>query len=494
MVTLAEANGGIPLTLYGVSPEELAEDVYYRRDFFELHRGSGFIDCIEGPSFHAGAVVRAIEGTDLEDLETPWGYGGPIATSHEQMRQGMWLWRQRQREAGRVAEFVRLHPFLNPLAVHDYYADIKFDRVTIAVDLSLPREQRRRVYSEGTKNRLRRAARSMTVVRLGIEHAEDFRRCYETGLDRNNALSAYYFGDDYYETILASPWATCLGGQLDGEIVSIACFLHTGIFCHYHLSGSTSDGRAKFAHYLLLDHAFDYFSEKGARLMHLGGGRTERPDDALLEFKKKFSRWRLAFYTAGAIYDPEAYAQLSTGDTRRFLNYRFSLTPRDEVGDVVLRKATIQDLTSYFQLKCDVSNIFWSGHVSPPDWRHLSAWYTALFNENMKREVFIAEMHSRVIGYAYLDDKNDHLESTLGVAASESNRARGRHLLMEMVKILRERNETRSVEAWIFKENIASVKAHEAAGFVLDSSRPTRSSNMPFVKNGNIQSCWVWRV
>lgn len=482
----------VPMTLYGITPDALMGDVYHRHDFLELHRASGYIDHIDGPTFRNGAVVRPIEGTEFEDMETPWGYGGPIATDHDAMRQGMWLWRQRQREAGRVAEFVRLHPFLNPLAVRDYYADIKFDRVTIAVDLTQSQAIRRRAYSEGTKHRLRRAAKNVSVVKLGAEHADSFQRCYVAGLDRNNALSGYYPHESYYERLLSMPWVTCFGADDGGEIVSVACFLHGQALCHYHLSGSTPVGREKLAHYILLEHAFDHFAERGQQVMHLGGGRTSRADDPLLEFKKKFSKWRIAFYTAGAIYDPEVYSQLSTGDTRRFLNYRFSLSPRDDVGDVTLRPASADDFLSYFQLKCDVSNIFWSGHDSPPEWRHLSEWYAGHIRPESRREIFIAEMNGQIVGYGYLDDKDDHLESTIGVAASQSSRSVGRRILVRLLDILRARSETRPVEAWIFPENVASVRAHEAAGFRLHTDRPPRTWSMPFIENGHFQNCWIW--
>ena len=483
-----------PLTLYGLTPEDVMRDVYYRADFLDLHSGGGAIDRIEGPTFRNGASIRAIEGTSLEDMETPWGYGGPIATTAEALRHGMWLWRQRQREAGRVAEFVRLHPFLNPLAVREYYTNIKFDRVTIAIDLTQSREQRRRAFSEGTKHRLRRAARDLSVVTLRTADAGEFRRCYEAGLGHNNATSNYYFPDDYYERLLEMPWVTCFGAKYADTIESVACFIHGGPLCHYHLSGSTTVGRKMLAHYGLLDHAFEFFSSQSFKVMHLGGGRTDRPDDALLEFKKKFSRWRVAFYTAGAIFDPEAYSQLSTGDTRRFLNYRFSLSPQEDVGEIELMKAQPDDFLSYYQLKCDISNIFWSGHATPPDWRHLSEWYACQFQPGGMREVFIARMNSQVVGYAYLDDKRAHIESTIGVAASQSNRTVGRRLLTSLLNLLRDRREARPVQAWIFPENTASVKAHEAAGFTRDVGNTDREWAMPFIENGNVQKCWIWKA
>lgn len=483
----------VPLTLYGVEPAALMRDVYFERAFMEMHAGASPVDVIERSGFRHGSSVRPIEGTDLEDMETPWGYGGPVAISHEHMREGLWLWRQRQREAGRIAEFVRLHPFTNPVGLRDYFDEIKFDRVTVSVDLAARRAQAGADYSVGTKYRIRRARRDLGPIQLEPRHAEDFRRCYEAGLDRNNAEHNYYFAPDFFEKLLAAPWARTWGAIWEGRIVAVACFVFGGVFCHYHLSGADAVGREKLGHYLLLDHALDHFAGLGFGIMHLGGGRSDRGDDALLEFKRKFSRWRTAFYTGGIVLDPQAYARLSTGDRRRFLNYRFALRPPPDMGEISLRRAAAADVLDYFRLKSDVSNVLWSGFTEPPDWRRLSAWFESRLTPGSSREIMMVDMNSHTIGYVYLDDKGDHLESTVGVATSEAGRGVGRRVLKAVADLLESRCEDRPVEAWIFPGNIASVKAHEAARFVHDAARGGRFFRMPFVNDTNVQEAWVWR-
>jgi UDP-N-acetylbacillosamine alanyltransferase len=483
----------IPLTLYQVEPAELMQDVYFRRDFLELHAGGCTIDMIETSGFRLGSAIRPIDGTELEDLETPWGYGGPIAISHEYLREGLWLWRQRQREAGRIAEFVRLHPFANPVALQGYFDDLKFDRVTVSVDLEARRAKPHGEYSAATNNCIRRARNELKAIELGVEHADAFRRCYEAGLDRNNADPSYYFQPPFYEALMSAPWGKSWGASYQGEIVAVACFIFGGPLCHYHLSGADEVGRRKFAQYLLIDHALDHFAHRGFRAAHLGGGRTDRNDDPLLLFKRKFSRWRTAFYTGGIVFDAEAYATLSTGDRRRFLNYRFSLKPRPDVDAVSLRPATADDVARYFRLKCDVANVLWSGFTAPPDWRRLAPWFAKQVNCGSGREILMVEMRGHTIGYVYLDQKSDHLESTVAVAASESGRGVGRRVLKLVAELLDQRQERRPVEAWIFPGNVASVKAHEAAGFVLNPARGERCFSMPFAGDGNVQGCWVWR-
>ena len=105
------------LTLHGLTPTELLDDVYFRPDYVRLHARPDKIDSLIRENFRHAAAVRPIPGTRFEDLETPHGYGGTSATDTSALVEGLAEWRERQRRAGRVAEFVRLHPFVNPMAL-----------------------------------------------------------------------------------------------------------------------------------------------------------------------------------------------------------------------------------------------------------------------------------------------------------------------------------------------------------------------------------------
>src|SRR5215216_5455867 len=230
-------------TLYGAKPAEIMADVYFRPDFLALHAQPDRVETLEFPGFRHAAAIRQIPGTDLEDLETPWGYGGPVALDEPAFWQGLGLWRQRQIDKNCVAEFVRLHPFLNPMSFRGWFDHLRLDRLTVVVDLTEPAATRWGQYSKSTRYSIRQARKQLTFRQLGPKEGGIFRQCYEAGLKRNEAERQYYFPGEYFDAMLAAEWATTWVAERGGQPVAIACFLASGAFAHYHLSGGGDAAR-----------------------------------------------------------------------------------------------------------------------------------------------------------------------------------------------------------------------------------------------------------
>ncbi len=480
-------------TLHEVSPRDVMRDVYFRRDFLALHARPDGIDMIAEDDFRHAAAIRRIPGTDLSDLETPWGYGGPVASDITALRDGLARWRQRQGASGRVAEFVRLHPFLNPMAMREAFDILRFDRLTVVVDLAEPAKARWRHYSKGTRYSINTARKKLRIRRLGAAEAPLFRALYEAGLARNRAADLYYFDERFYGELVAAEWAETWVAEAD-EPVAVACFLHGGPFAHYHLSGGTDAARRSFAHYLLIEHAITYFAQRGKRWLHLGGGQSATPDDSLYRFKTRFSPLRLPFYTGGLVFDRAAYVGLAR-DNDRILSYRFPVRRASTIQDVVrLRPARHDDLEVFFRIKCGIEDILWSGHAQPPEWETLAAWFHRQFEQHPVRRIFVAERGGKAVGYLYLDDRGDHLEVSVAVAADETGHGVCRTMLREVARMLGEAGERRPLAAWIFPDNVASVRAFEAAGFAKEDGGSARSRTVPFGDGRRDQHCWVRRA
>ena len=466
-------------------------DVYFRRDFVALHAQPDRIDTLEIEGFRHAAAVREIPGVDLEDLETPWGYGGPVALNEAGFWRGLGLWRQRQIDNNRVAEFIRLHPFLNPMSFRGWFDHLRLDRLTILVDLAELKAARWRHYSKGTRYSIRQAQKQLAFRRLAAGEGKLFQRCYEDGLARNQAERHYYFPADYFEAVLAADWAETWVAERAGEPIAVACFLDGGAFAHYHLSGGGGAARESFAHYGLLELAIEHFAAKGARWMHLGGGRTSDPEDALLAFKAKFSPRRIPFYTGGLVYARGAYEQLARGRNERFLAYRFPPAPEIGARPITLRRTTEADFVAYFRLKCDIDNIVWSGRERPPEWEHLADWFRSRHAPDSNRRIYFAEYDGQVLAYTYVDDLADAIEITIGVSARESGRGLGRNLLKQVMALIRPDAAGREIRGWLFAENTASVRAFESVGFKRDHGKPMRVFDMPFAGGPAQQLCWV---
>lgn len=475
--------------LFGMSVDEIMEDVYFQSDFVELHSCPNGIDQLEYDGFHHAAAVREIPGTKLEDLETPWGYGGPVGRDFAALSRGVGLWRERQAEQRRVAEFIRLHPFLNPVLYYELLSELRFDRPTIVIDLARPAGEKWRTYSKSTRYSIKQAQKRLSIRPISAREAGLFRELYEAGLARNDAGMQYYHSPRYFEALLAAPWTRAWVAELEGKPLAAACFLHRGKLVHYHLSGGTQAARENFAHYALLNLAIEKFASEGKRWMHLGGGRTARSDDELYRFKAKFSSKHIPFYVGSIIHDENVYRRLGGHRNNQLLGYRFPPSEIAVGSTIAIRQACREDAAAFFRLRCDVENIIWSGHAAPPDWSNLASWFEAQI-ESSSRRIYVAEQGDEVVGYAYLDGIGDLREVSIGVASNYASRGIGRRFLDKLVTHVVKSEGAKFIEAWIVPENVASIKAFEAAGFVFAEHRGSRAVSLAVRANSRSQLCW----
>lgn len=306
----------------GIS-DALRDDVYFREDFVRLHSLSDEIDILSRDAFSHASTIRNIPQTGWTDLETPHGYGGPVATNEAALRDGIADWRERQRSAGRVAEFIRVHPFIKTDELRQHVDLLAFNRETVCVDLSLDKKERRRYYRKGVRHALNVAERSLTLRELEPDEWPLFRHLYEDGLRANAASEEYFFDENCYKGLLAAPWSITWVAEAVRGPVAVASFMSsTPTIGHYHLAGGNERARETNANYLLLENAFDYFAAIGCRVMHLGGGRTAKVEDELFRFKKRFSPMRAKFHIAGFVHDQKKYDLLGGAKAGKFIGYR----------------------------------------------------------------------------------------------------------------------------------------------------------------------------
>lgn len=93
------------------------------------------------------------------------------------------------------------------------------------------------------------------------------------------------------------------------EVVCSSIFFQYGDYFHYHLSGRNNKADNS-ANSFLIDRALDFAKNNGAKLFHLGGGRSSDADDSLFRFKKNFSKQILPFYIGKRIHNQAIYSQV----------------------------------------------------------------------------------------------------------------------------------------------------------------------------------------
>lgn len=154
---------------------------------------------------------------------------------------------------------------------------------------------------------------------------------------------------------------------------------------------------------------------------------------------------------------------------------------------MILRRASPDDFAAFFLLKSEPDNIFWAGHAGPPDRERLRTWYAEALAQ---RVILIAEEKATVVGYAYLMIDNDRVEASVSVFQALTGRGYGRRIIARAAEMARDIFPGLPVIAWIFPQNLASVRAHEAAGYAHQPGEERRSTLAADPSIG-IQACWV---
>jgi hypothetical protein len=256
----------------------------------------------------APLIVRPIGEGPERDAISPYGYPGVAVSDFDHTMGG-----SKSDTAlidfsatGLVSAFVR-HTLADPPLTGATERNL----VQVA-DPSLPLKSRGSDRNQINKNR-----RNGYEVRLvpGPETSPEdhagFFAAYEQTMRRTGAAEHYFFGAEYFDTILRShrTWlATAVAPGGDVAAASIAAT--SDGYLHYFLSGSADshlrDSPMKNVVAALVEHATDL-----ALPLNLGGGITR--GDPLEEFKRGFANRQQPWHTSELICDPVVYSRLSAG-------------------------------------------------------------------------------------------------------------------------------------------------------------------------------------
>lgn len=246
------------------------------------------------------------------DLSTPYGYGGWIVegdnTEELLTAYGNWI-----RKNGIVCEFVRFHPMIrNQEATQSFYDVIQLGEV-VHMDLSSPEAIWDNIISKN-RNVIRKAIKNGVVIYNGRfpEIYEKFRIIYNGTMDKDDAEEYYYFGSEFYKSVLEDlpQNAQVFWAEKEGQVIAASIMLATNGRMNYHLSGSLREFSSLAPTNLLLYEAALWGCANGYKTLYLGGG-VGSGEDSLFKFKRAFYKGDLNhFYIGKKIYSQEKYDEL----------------------------------------------------------------------------------------------------------------------------------------------------------------------------------------
>jgi len=271
-----------------------------------------FVFSEEGHSFYYAFHMSRIPGHTLWDIQSPYGYGGPLSDTVEKGFLGRaWAaFSQWCDEKSILAEFVRFHPLLDNAEL--FSGDVLPDREIVWLDLSA--EDLFATYSARARTAIRKAQSNGLKIEWwsAARFVEIFPKLYLDHMQTLNADRYYLFSEDYFRSLIFWDQAQRAVCTLNGEILGAAIFLHAQYYTEYHLSAATQLGKQLGATNLMIHEAALRGKSIGCRALNLGGGTDVTPDNSLLFFKSSFSTLRAVFCIGKRIHLPDQYRKLKT--------------------------------------------------------------------------------------------------------------------------------------------------------------------------------------
>ncbi len=326
---------------------QLTDDVYHRKEYAGLYL-SGEAELFDfayrknGRLFRNVSIKRPVSkvgkkklDNSVYDLETPYGYGGPVANCRDRkfIREALREYEAHCLENGIVAEFFRFNPFSALCTDHEYFFDfLQNDRKNVFVPLRRDLQDIQADFKPSLRRNIRKAAEhnlEFAELEKTESNIDKFRELYSETMKKRSAAEFYYFSREYFEKLTALAFTQCYGIHYHDKLINAIILLVSEDIVYYHL-GATRPG-----FYHLNGNA--YIFREVIRKMQgkysyfmLGGGNSGDEKDSLFRFKSKFSSYTKDFYIGGKIYNREQYDKLTGiwrqegGDPDRdyFLKYR----------------------------------------------------------------------------------------------------------------------------------------------------------------------------
>ena len=307
------------------------QDIYYTPGYYQLYEdlGDGKALCFlfekdENLALYP-FLINPINNLNFElnntyfDIQGAYGYNGVLSSSNDPAFISDFYnsFNSFCIQENIIAEFTRFHPILqNELFSLNDMSTIR-DRETVMIDLKKPyADIWDDDYSSKNRNMIRKAIRLGYICQIetspGKDHIDQFISTYHYSMRQAGAEPYYYFNKDFFNNMFKylkdKIYLFNILNQT-GEIICSSIFLHYNDYFHYHLSGRNENADNAVNNFLL-DSAVKFAQEMGAKLFHLGGGRSNAEDDSLLKFKRNFSRIAIPFYIGKRVLNEKVYNEV----------------------------------------------------------------------------------------------------------------------------------------------------------------------------------------
>lgn len=263
--------------------------------------------------FLVNEIPSKYELSEFYDIETAYGYGGPISNSEDInfLSDFENTFISYCMENKIIAEFIRFHTLIDNYKLFHKNISVLQDRTTVWLDLTRGIDD---LWMDGVSPRYRtkiRKAEKLGLFCVESRDYKDFMRLYEMTMSRDNADGFYFWSEDYFKTLMQRDENVILYVKnADNKIIAGNLLMVYGEYIHYHLGCSDTEFLNYNPNNLMIWKAAEYGIQKGCKKYHLGGGLSGAPCDQLFQFKRGFSKERAEFYIGKRVHNREIYDKL----------------------------------------------------------------------------------------------------------------------------------------------------------------------------------------
>ncbi len=277
-------------------------DLFRSRPFFDAEGVTHTLRLdTPGRSAHVPLIVREIEGSELADAISPYGYPGAMVGGDGEPPSAEDIdWSA----TGLVSIFAR-----ERLGAAPWLASPRDRSRVLTHDPTLTRTVRPRLAEQIRANE--RDGWQLDLLAGPESTAADrdaFANAYEQTMRRADAAERYFFAREYFDAILSFERSWLLAATREGEYGAAAIAAVSDGVVHYYLGG-TADSARQASPFKNVVAAMLDLADELELVLNLGGGVVA--GDGLEEFKRGFANSELPFHTHEIVCDAGEYERLA---------------------------------------------------------------------------------------------------------------------------------------------------------------------------------------
>jgi hypothetical protein len=304
------------------------QDIYYTPEYYELYEslGDGKAKCfIYQKGNHIALypfLINSVNafGYNLDkeyfDIQGAYGYNGVVANSYDRdfINEFYNEFDFFCEKENIIAQFTRFHPLLKNVTFSEDHLNVLFDRSTVYIDLYKPYEKLFREFQTTTRKQIKRAIKRYNIDVQRFENdisiLSDFLNIYTESMKRKNAVPYLFFSKDYFKSLLNIQGCHCFFAFYESKPIAVIVAFFNKKYVHGHLGGILEKYLSMAPFSLLYNEMIQFGQERSCNYLHVGGGATNKPDDALLNYKTNFSHTLGKFFIGKKIHNPEIYKEV----------------------------------------------------------------------------------------------------------------------------------------------------------------------------------------